>query len=119
MALDALQLWAQIYVLVAPLTYQDKSSCFRLTDDERAALAARNGEYEKPLKSQEEIEDILAIASEKNYPYRDITVSTFISWWPSLKPFTVQQVGAALSRCGIDVNRSKKERTRRLPVPKT
>lgn len=120
--LDALQLWAQIYALVAPLDYAGKSICYRLTDAERAALAVRNGEYEKPLKGEPEVQDILAIADDnpKKFVYKDITITDFIAVWPSLRKYSAQQIGAALSHCGIEpIRAAKGKRTRRVPVPIT
>ena len=117
LALDAPQLWAQIYSQVKPLTYAQKSACFRLDEKERAALAVRNGEYEKPIKGQPEIEDILAKAQEKELPLQKMTVADFKELWPVLKPYTVQQIGAALKRCGIDTTRTKTGRFAKLPLP--
>ena len=116
-ALDALQLWAQIYAVVALLDYKGKSTCFRLTDAERADLAARNGNYEKPVKAQQEVEDILALAAQYDFPYKDMTVAEFKEYWPVLRAYSVQQIGAALSRCGIESNPARRrERTRKLPM---
>ena len=114
--LNALQLWAQIYALVAPLSYQDKSACYRLTDGEKAALALRNGEYEKPMKGQLEVEDILAQAEADGLVFKDMTVAAFKEEWPVLRGYTVQQIGAALTHCGITTSRNKKARTRELPT---
>lgn len=57
MSFDSLQLWRQIKVMCA-----DQPNDFRLTKEERRQLEMRNCEHEKPLKAQEEIEDILADA---------------------------------------------------------
>ena len=116
LALDALQLWAQVYAVVAPLSYRDKSACFRLTEAEKAALAVRNGEYEKPIKGQPEVEDILAQAQADGLTYREMTVGEWKEMWPTLRGYSVQQIGAALSRCGIDPKRTKTTRTRELPT---
>jgi len=116
--LDALQVWAQIYAVVAPLTYHDKAGCFRLTEAEKAALAERNGEYEKPTKGQPEVEDILAQAKAEGLTYKAMTISTFKELWPVLRPYSVQQIGAALSRCGIEAAKGAKGvRIRELPTP--
>lgn len=117
--LDALQLWAQIFAEVAPLSYQEKSNCFRLTEEEQAALAQRNGEYEKKLKGQDEIEDILARAERDNLVMQDMTLTEFKGLWPELRAYSVQQISTALKKCGIETTRSKKARTARLPYPYT
>lgn len=117
LALDALQLWAQIYATVAPLSYQEKSACFRLTAEEQEALAVRNGEYEKPSKGQPEVEDILAEAHENGLTFRRMTVAEFKELWPVLRAYTVQQIGAALKRCGVEQIRTKNARLMELPTP--
>lgn len=121
-ALDALQLWAQIFAEVAPLPYHDKAACYRLTDEERAALAKRNGDYEKPLKGQPEIEDILARAERDNLPTKTLTASDWKEYWPALRPYDARQIGAALKKCGIITEERKiegrKGRWAELPVPR-
>ena len=117
--LDALQLWAQIFAEVAPLSYQEKANCFRLTDEERAALAQRNGDYEKKLKGQDEIEDILAKAERDNLTMQDMTITEFKGLWSELRGYSVQQISTALKRCGVETTRTKKARTARLPYPYT
>lgn len=117
LALDALQLWAQIFAIVDPLDYKQKSACYRLSPDERAALDLRNGNYEKPLKGESEVRDILARATAQNFTVKQMTVSEFKGYWPELRPYSVQQIGIALTRCGIDANRTNKERSRPLPMP--
>lgn len=117
LSLDALQLWAQIYAVVEPMTYEEKASCFRLTEQEREQLAIRNGEYEKPVKAQLEVEDILAEAQEKGLTFQRMTVSNFKELWPGLRGYSVQQIGAALKSCGIDTIRTKAARLMELPTP--
>lgn len=114
--LDALQLWAQIFALVKPLSYKDKASCFRLTEQEQTDLATRNGEYEKPTKGQMEVEDILDQAHRDGLTFRQMTVAEFKAEWDVLRPYTVQQIGVALKRCGIEATRSKAARTSELPT---
>ena len=115
--LDALQLWAQIFAAVSPLTYKDKAACFRLTEDEKNALAVRNGEYEKPMKGQPEIEDILFLAKRDNLTMKRMTVSEFKSLWDVLRSYTVQQISSALKACGIDPKRTKTGAVAELPTP--
>ena len=84
---------------------------------EKAALAARNGEYEKPIKAQPEVEDILTQAREEGLTFTDMTVAAFKESWPVLRGYSVQQIGAALSRCGIEAKKGAKgARTRELPT---
>ena len=115
--LDALQLWAQIFAIVAPLTYHDKAACFRLTDEEKKALAVRNGEYEKPMKGQPEVEDILFQAKRDDLTVKRMTVSEFKSMWDVLRPYSAQQISAALKACGIEITRTKAGAVAELPTP--
>ena len=101
LALDAAQLWAQIFATVAPLPYREKAGCFRLTEEERGALAERNSDFEKPIKAQPEVEDILAKAAREGLNTRQMTVTEFVKLWPELRGYSAQQVGAALKKCGI------------------
>jgi hypothetical protein len=119
LALDAPQLWAQIYATVAPMTYQEKAACFRLSPEEREKLDIRNGDYLKPLKAETEVADILAIAEEKELPTRRMTATEFISYWEPLKKYSAQQIGIALKKCGVEVTHTKTGRFAELPVPVT
>ena len=116
---DALQLWKQIEIEVTA-----NRQCFRLTKDEQAALARRNCEHEKPLRSQMEVEDILANAelSPSGYQWQYMTVSDFKSQHPSLQVYSVESIGRALDRLGIEPNRKtvdgKQCRVRYLPCLK-
>lgn len=112
LALDALQLWAQIYATVAPLPYSEKAGCFRLTETEREELAVRNDAFEKPIKAQPEVEDILAKAAREGLSTRQMTVTEFIKLWPELRGYTAQQVGAALKKCGIEATMKRINGTR-------
>lgn len=115
--LDALQLWAQIYSVVAPLEYRDKAACFRLTEEERKQLAIRNGEYEKPLKGQPEVEDILTIAARDELKRKKMTVSEFKNLWEVLRPYSAQQISASLKACGIVISKTKAGMCAELPLP--
>ena len=117
LALDPMQLWSQVYALVAPLSYKDKAGCFRLTAEEQEQLAVRNGEYEKPSKGQEEVEDILARAQAEALTFKRMTVAEFKELWPVLRGYTTQQIGVALKRCGIESIRTTKARLMELPTP--
>lgn len=114
LALDAPQLWAEIYAIIKNLTYKEKSAIFRLTHDEREKLDIRNGDYEKPIKAQTEIEDILA----GNYHVKEMTCSTFKEFWSVLKPYSAPQIGAALAKMGIQpCKRTTAARFYKLPIP--
>lgn len=116
-ALDAQQLWAQIYAQVAPLSYEDKKTCFRLTADEQKQLSKRNGSFEKPLKSQPEVEDILSIAKRDNLQMREMTVAEFKALWPTLAGYDTRQIGIALKHLGINGRQAHTGRFVVLPVP--
>lgn len=90
--------------------------CFRLNDDEKAALAKRNGEYEKPLKSQPEIEDIITQAKKNNLVWSEMTLTQFKEQWPSLRQYTVQQISAVVKRLEIEGRRTDKGRWYSLPT---
>jgi len=116
--LDSLQLWAQ----VDEKTRHNRQG-FRLTRDEQADLAIRNNEHEKPLKAESEIRDILAAAERDSDKYRvvKITVSEFKACYESLKNYSAEQLGRALSKLGIDAEKPERQdgkivRFRDLPV---
>ena len=119
MSFDALQLWRQIKVICA-----DHPNDFRLTKEERQALEARNCYHEKPLKAQEEIEDILADAEQdpNGFEWRYVTVSEFKEEYSSLHRYSVNQIGTALNKLGIKTERpradGKQEKRRKLPCHK-
>lgn len=116
--LDALQLWAEVYSFVEPLTYEEKAACFRLSEDEYSELAKRNGDCEKPLKGQVEVEDILSKAKEDGLVFREMTVSEFKDHWSVLRNYSAQQIGVALKKViGDDAGRrTKKARLYHLPI---
>lgn len=117
---DVVQLWKQAEVTVRESGLQ----CFRLTKDEQSALAERNGAHERPLKSQDEIEDIFAAAANdpKAWEWRYSTVSTFKDENSALRSYSVEAIGKALDRLGVTqtVRRvdGKKGRFRWLPMHK-
>ena len=116
-ALDAWQLWAQVYTLIKPLSYDAKASCFRLTAEEQKALAIRNGEYEKPQKGQLEVEDILTRADRDALTWKSMTISEFKSMWDVLRPYNAQQIGVALKACGVEIKHKKRGSVADLPTP--
>lgn len=118
LALDALQLWCQIFAIVEPMTTTQRAACYRLTAEEQADLAVRNGEFEKPSKAQDEVADILEKAARDHLATKIMTVSELKAMWEVLRPYSVQQISAALKRCGIEITKgSKGKRTAELPTP--
>ena len=115
--LDAVQLWAQMYAKVAPMSREERVSCYRLTKDEQEELAERNGGYEKPVKGQEEVEDVLGMAERDDLTWREITVTEFWNKWESLRRYTSNQIGIALKKCGIEVRHAARGNVATLPVP--
>ena len=74
---------------------------------------------EKPIRAQEEVADILDDKGCSRYSvrYRMMTVSEFRDMYDSLRPYSVQQIGRALSRLGVEETKEghDKKRLRRLP----
>ena len=96
-------MWAQVYATVAPLTYKEKAACFRLTALEHDELAKRNGEFEKPLKAEEECRDLIATAKEEGRVFQRMTVSAWRSeHLQTLQRYSVKQIGAALIHMGLE-----------------
>ena len=115
--LDALQLWAGVYEFMKDMPPALRSSIYRLTDAEQAALAERNGEFEKPSKGQDEVSDILAKAEREKLPAKIMTISEFKELWPVLRQYSANQIGVALKRCGIEITHTKRGNTAELPLP--
>ena len=96
---NALQLWSQIYEMVKD---KDKSSCFRLTEDEKCYLEKRNSAFVKPMKAEYEVLDILDEQQTEEQGYictmKDMTVTEFIRIH-SLK-YDTATVGKVLSKHG-------------------
>lgn len=99
-AFDALQLWLQI----DSETKHDPQG-FRLTKDEQEQLAKRNSKYEKPLKGESEVRDVLA---KDNLYYQEITVSAFKDSHPELRSYSVDQLGRVLNKLGIEQRKEYK-----------
>lgn len=119
-ALDAVQLWAEIYADVSRMSHEERGKCFRLSPEEQEALAIRNGDFEKPSKGQLEIEDILAQAQEDPdaWAWEWVTISQWKERCPALRAYTVNQLGTALKRFPeVEERRDTKGRFKRLPVP--
>lgn len=103
---DALQLWSQIYNIVKDA---DKSSCFRLAEDEKRYLEKRNSAFVKPMKGEYEVLDILEEQQtpEQDYicTFRDMTVTEFIKIH-NLK-YDVRTVGHILKKYGYESKKKK------------
>lgn len=119
MEFDSLQLWRQVKVMCA-----DCPNDFRLTKEDRRQLEARNCRHEKPLKSQEEIEDIFDDAERDpdGFEWRYVTVSEFKEEYSSLHRYSVNQIGVALDKLGVLTERKQvnkiRSKVRRLPCHK-
>lgn len=103
-ALDVLQLWAEVKALS-----DEEPQRFRLSSKEQAQLEARNVRHERPLAAQREIEDIFAQAdsSPECFAWRDVTATQFKAEYESLRNYSVEKIGKALSKLGI-ASKSKK-----------
>lgn len=113
---NALQLWKQIQSELI-----DNEQGFRLTPSEREELAKRNAAFDKPLKAQLEIEDIISEAEGSNrFEWHWQTVTEFRTEFSSaLHSYSVEQLAKALTKIGIlpEVKRvdGKVNRLRFLP----
>ncbi|MDE5582678.1 MAG: hypothetical protein K2J08_03090 [Ruminococcus sp.] len=103
---DALQLWSQIYNIVKD---EDKSSCFRLNEDEKRFLEKRNSAFVKPMKGECEVLDILEEQQtpEQDYicTFKEMTVLQFIQLH-NLK-YDARTIGQVLSKYGYKSQRKK------------
>lgn len=112
---DSLQFWAQIKEITETEIKEKKltySSVFRLNGEELTKSEARNGEYMKPLKGEEEVSDIISwlITPETDYDLttRKLTATQFKSEHDELKNYSSQQICKILEKMGFD----KSERTK-------
>jgi len=107
---DALQLWSQIYNIVKN---EDKSSCFRLNEEEKRYLEKRNATFVKPMKGECEVLDILEEqqTQEQGYicTFKEMTVLQFIQLH-NLK-YDARTIGQVLSKYGYKSQRKKINRT--------
>ena len=84
----------------------------------------RNCEHERTIKAQFEVEDILADADSRPgaFEWVYVSVSDFKADHPSLSQFSVEQIGKACDKLGIQATRKtidgRQCRTRRLPLHK-
>ena len=103
--INALQVWLQVWEQYAKHNLQG----FRLTKDEQNLLSERNSQHERSLKSEDEIRDILDEAQAKNIQFTYMTVSEFKEKHPRLRNYTVNQIGIALDKIGIEQERKRIE----------
>ena len=98
---DALQLWSQIYNIVKN---EDKTSCFRLSEDEKKYLEKRNSAFIKPMKGECEVLDILEEQQtpEQGYicTFKEMTVLQFIQRH-NLK-YDARTIGRVLKKYGYE-----------------
>lgn len=115
---NALQLWAQVYELIKD---KDKSSCFRLTEDEKRQLEKRNASFVKPMKAECEVLDILEEqqTQEQGYicTFKEMTVLQFIQLH-NLR-YDANVVGKVLKKYGYEskVKRDGAKTTRVIKLP--
>ena len=98
---DEIQLWLQIHEIVRKQGLQ----AFRLTADELQTLNTRNTTFEKPLKSQVEVEDILSMTGDGYYriEYKLMTITEFkCEWQQELRAYSAVAIGKALDKLGVE-----------------
>ena len=115
---DEIQLWLQVHEIVKKQGLQ----AFRLTADELQTLNTRNTTFEKPLKSQVEVEDILSMTGDGYYriEYKLMTITEFkCEWQQELRAYSAVVIGKALDRLGIETQLvrtgNQVKRVRNLP----
>ncbi|MDE5618904.1 MAG: hypothetical protein K2I80_00045, partial [Ruminococcus sp.] len=103
---DVLQLWSQIYHIVKD---EDKSSCFRLSEDEKKYLEKRNSSFVKPMKGEYEVLDILEEQQTPQHGYictfKEMTVTEFIKIH-NMK-YDARTIGQVLSKHGYKSQKKK------------
>lgn len=114
--LNVLQLWAEIKTL----SDADRQA-FRLTPEEREALANRNSNHTQFLPAEAECADLLADVSCSGYKVEWTlqTVTSFKERNPALKNYSVRTISAALDKIGVTASikkiDGKTQRVRLLP----
>ena len=102
------------------MLFRSNPQGFRLTKLEQEALFRRNASHEKPMKAQMEVEDILQEArGGSGYLWTDMTVSDFKAEHDLLRAYSVEQIGKALDKLGVEARRVQhsgvRKRLRLLP----
>lgn len=114
--LDVLQLWGE----VKALSDADRQA-FRLTPDEREALANRNSNHTQFLPAEAECADLLADVSCSAYrvDWALQSVTDFKERNPALKNYSVRTISGALDKLGVTASikkiDGKTQRVRLLP----
>ena len=115
---DALQLWSQIYHIV---NNEDKSSCFRLEENEKRYLEKRNATFVKPMKAECEVLDILEQEQTQQQgficTFKEMTVTEFIRIH-NLK-YDARTIGQVLKKYGYEskVKKENGKATRLINLP--
>ena len=101
---------------------KDNIQGFRLTPDEITQLSERNGQHEKSLKGEQEINDILYKAERDNLIFEEMTVTEFKELYPVLRNYPAKQISSVLKKHDIIVELKRKDgkpqRLANLPRPK-
>ena len=106
---NARQLWKQIeYELnqypYSTVYHSQFQKAFRLSDEERRLLEERNSEFNRKVKAQNEIEDILLEAQmhPQLFDYKWCTPSQFKNEHPTLQRYSSENIGRALNAIGVE-----------------
>lgn len=114
--LNVLQLWAEIKALS-----DANRQAFRLTPEEREALASRNCNHTQFLPAEAECTDLLADVSCSGYKVEWTlqSVTSFKERNPALKNYSARTISAALDKIGVTASikkiDGKTQRVRLLP----
>ena len=101
--INALQVWLQIWEQYAKYNQQG----YRLNKTEQEQLNQRNKAYERKLKAEDEILDILDNAKTNNLKFEYMRVSDFQMKYSCLKGYTVNQISKVLDKLGISQDRKR------------
>jgi hypothetical protein len=106
---NAIQLWKQIEVELKQYEYSNQhfspfQRSFRLIDKELEELTKRNMEFNRKVKAQTEIEDIILEAEmhPNLYEWRWCTTTQFKAEHDSLKRYSSENIGRALGALKIE-----------------
>lgn len=115
---DSLQLWIQVYEMVEEAIRQGEtySSCFRLNEEEKAALEKRNSKLIKLNDVDVAVRDVLYQRCLSPHIMKSISPTEFISRNSELHCYKSNQVGKALKHLGIKSKRSGASILYELPV---
>ena len=117
-AYDFKELWAGIYEL---WRIEGKQS-FRLSREEQKILNERNRVFEKPVKAETEIRDILAYTKDNDsFKYSWVTATQFMNDYPELRnhSYRSQDIGRALKKFTLEEKSEHNVIYRYLPMPKS